>query len=153
MNFDSFYNDNYSCIYRFCLQWIGNSDDAKDIAQEVFTELFERLTKQVDFINPRAWVYRVAYNRCINLHKRKQRLMYGDVLIVQVDVDDSLERREQFLRVRKAMDKLSEKERALVILYKEGFSYKEMSAVIEINENSVGKTLSRAIDKMTKLLV
>ncbi|HPV57503.1 MAG TPA: sigma-70 family RNA polymerase sigma factor, partial [Tenuifilaceae bacterium] len=85
--------------------------------------------------------------------KRKQRLMYGDLLIAQVDVDDSLERREQFLRVRKAMDKLSEKERALVILYKEGFSYKEMSAVIEINENSVGKTLSRAIDKMTKLLV
>ncbi|HOZ15257.1 MAG TPA: RNA polymerase sigma factor [Tenuifilaceae bacterium] len=153
MNFNGFYNDNYSCIYRFCLQWTGNSDDAKDIAQEVFTELFERLTKQADFINPRAWIYRVAYNRCINLHKRKQRLMYGDLLIAQVDVDDSLERREQFLRVRKAMDKLSEKERALVILYKEGFSYKEMSAVIEINENSVGKTLSRAIDKMTKLLV
>jgi len=153
MNFDSFYNDNYSCIYRFSLQWTGNSDDAKDIAQEVFTELFERLTKQVDLINPRAWIYRVAYNRCINLHKRKQRLMYGDLLITQVDVDDSLERREQFLRVRKAMDKLSKKERALVILYKEGFSYKEMSAVIEINENSVGKTLSRAIDKMTKLLV
>lgn len=153
MNFNSFYNDNYSCIYRFCLQWTGNSDDAKDIAQEVFTELFERLTKQVDFINPRAWVYRVAYHRCINLHKRKQRVIYGEPLIAQADVDDSLERREQFLRVRKAIDKLSEKERALVILYKEGFSYKEMSAVIEINENSVGKTLSRAIDKMTKLLV
>ncbi|BDX38090.1 DNA-directed RNA polymerase sigma-70 factor [Tenuifilaceae bacterium CYCD] len=153
MNFDSFYNDNYSCIYRFCLQWIGNSDDAKDIAQEVFTELFERLTKQVDFINPRAWAYRVAYNRCINLHKRKQQVVYGDIIITQADVDNSLERREQFLRIRKAMNKLSEKERALVILYKEGFSYKEMSAVIEINENSVGKTLSRAIDKMTKLLV
>lgn len=152
MNFDSFYNDNYSCVYRFCLQWIGNSDDAKDIAQEVFTEFFERLTKQVDFINPRAWIYRVAYNRCINLHKRKQKVVYADVLITQVDVDNSLERREQFLRVRKTMDKLSEKERALVILYKEGFSYKEMSAVVEINENSVGKTLSRAIDKMAKLL-
>lgn len=153
MNFDSFYNDNYSSIYRFCLQWSGNSDDAKDIAQEVFTELFERLTKQVDFINPRAWVYRVAYNRCINLHKRKQQAVYGDILIIQADVDDSLERREQFLRIRKAMNKLSEKERALVILYKEGFSYKEMSSVVEINENSVGKTLSRAIDKMAKLLV
>ena len=78
--------------------------------------------------------------------------MHGDVLIAQAEADDSLERREQFLRVRKAMDKLSEKERALVILYKEGFSYKEMSAVIEINENSVGKTLSRAIDKMAKML-
>ncbi|MGE0076916.1 MAG: RNA polymerase sigma factor [Bacteroidales bacterium] len=154
MDFDKFYKDNYSSIFSFCLQWTGNSDDAKDIAQETFTELFETIAKQSNITNPRAWAYRVAYNRCINLHKKKQRFTQCDISEIQTfqTKDDSLEKREQYRKIRAAMNKLNEKEKTLVILYKERFSYKEMATVVEMNEKSVGKTLARAITKISSLL-
>jgi len=154
MDFDKFYKEHFNSIFRFCLQWIGNSEDAKDVTQESFTELFEMKNKQKEFINPRAWIYKVAYNRCINLYKKRQRFTNYDISNFQIieDKEDSLEKREQYKKVREAMNKLGEKEKTLVILYKERFSYKEMAVVVGINEKSVGKTLSRSIEKMANLL-
>ncbi len=154
MDFDSFYKEYYSKIYSFCLRWTGSPADAKDIVQESFTEFFEKLSTQELINNPSAWVYRVAYNRCANQTKRKKRFSFTNIENVHTISNDEEWQinKERYQKVRVAMDKLNEKEKAIVILYKEQFTYKEIAKVVEMNEKSVGKTLSRAIDKMAKWL-
>ena len=152
MDFNTFYQENFRNLERFCFRWTGSTEHAKDIAQEAFAQLIEKTDKKQSIENQKAWIYRVAYNRCVNLHKFNRRFVFGDNGQSHneegaEDIQIQLERSQQ---VRRALDILSKKEKALIILYKEGFSYKEMAEVMEMNFASVGKTLTRAIDKLAK---
>jgi RNA polymerase sigma factor (sigma-70 family) len=155
MDFNTFYQDHIRNLERFCFRWTGNTEHAKDIAQDSFAELLGKINKKQSINNQKAWIYRVAYNRCVNLHRFNRRFVWGDNGHNQNQQNDEelqfrLERAQQ---VRNAMESLSKKEKALVILYKEGFSYKEMAEVLEMNFTSVGKTLTRAIDKLAGIVL
>ena len=54
--------------------------------------------------------------------------------------------------IQQALSQLPPKERQLAVLYSEGFSYKEMSEIVDIRFSSVGKTLSRVINKLYDIL-
>lgn len=151
MDFEQLYQDNFSKVQTFCQKWTEDADDAHDIAQESFIELMQRNGGE-DIKNPISWVYRVAYNRCINRHKFNLRFVISSEASSNINtfVDDGELNQERLHKIRRAIHKLSHKERALVILYKLGFSYAEMASVVEINPASVGKTLTRAIDKLAK---
>jgi RNA polymerase sigma-70 factor (ECF subfamily) len=152
MDLDNFYKENFSSLRNFCYRWTGNIDDASDIAHDSFIELLNQSKKQNLVTNPKAWVYRVAYNRCINHHKFSKRFFRGTNLseVTNAITYDETSKKTQNQQVRLAMQQLNEKEKALVILYKQGFSYKEMAQVLNMNFTSVGKTLTRAIDKLAK---
>ena len=48
--------------------------------------------------------------------------------------------------------KLGEKDRVMILLYRDNFSYREIAEILEINYNSVGKMLSRVIDKLKTII-
>lgn len=136
----------------FCLKWTGNADDARDISQESFTALLNKLNDHETIEKPLSWLYRVAYNRCVNLHKYRARFIGNDTKqhFEQTIETDKIQHFERAQSVKSAISRLNDKEKALVALYKHGFSYAEMADVTEINPASVGKTLTRAIDKLSK---
>ena len=152
MDIDSLYKENFSKVQLFCQRWTANADDARDIAQEAFIELMHKQNGSNAVKSPIAWVFRVAYNRCVNRHRFN--LRFSGALAKDYDCDPlSEEGQRNRLRlelIKKAMRKLTHKERALVTLYKMGFSYAEMASIVEMNPASVGKTLTRAIDKLSK---
>jgi RNA polymerase sigma-70 factor (ECF subfamily) len=51
---------------------------------------------------------------------------------------------ESRLRVRRAIDRLPERERRLLLLRAEGYSYRDIAVALELNEASVGTLLARA---------
>lgn len=155
MDFDKLYQENFLKVQQFCQKWTGNVDDARDIAQESFIELMHRVEDDDLVKNPLSWVYRVSYNRCTNHYKYNQRFVYKEASDFKgsYSAEDDGENRERLARIRKAIQRLSHKEKALVTLYKLGFSYSDMSKVVEIKPTSVGKTLTRAIDKLAKWVV
>lgn len=151
MDFEQLYQDNFFKVQSFCQKWTEDADDAYDIAQESFIELMKR-NGGGELVNPLSWVYRVAYNRCVNRHKFNLRFVFGALAGSSNSVytsDDEITQ-ERLQAVRRAMQRLNHRERALVTLYKMGFTYTEMANVVEINPASVGKTLTRAIDKLAK---
>jgi RNA polymerase sigma-70 factor, ECF subfamily len=154
MDFNFFYQNNFSKVQLFCQKWTGNIDDAKDIAQDSFIELMKCAERGCEVDNPISWVYRVAYNRCVNHHKFRLRFE-GNFSFRNRKEDGEDDERydlERIARVRKALKSLNSKEKALVTLYKLGFSYKEMASIIDINPLSVGKMLARSIDKLARLI-
>lgn len=151
MDLEQLYQDNFTKVQSFCQKWTEDADDAHDIAQESFIELMKRNGGE-GLVNPLSWVYRVAYNRCVNRHKFNLRFVASSDTSSNINpfADDGEVNQERLREVRRAIHKLSHKERALVTLYKMGFSYAEMAHVVEMNSASVGKTLTRAIDKLAK---
>ncbi|MGE0090640.1 MAG: RNA polymerase sigma factor [Bacteroidales bacterium] len=155
MDFDTLYKTQFYDLEKFCFKWTKNMDIAKDIAQESFTKLLQKTTSSALIIdNPKAWVYKVAYNDCINHIKFSKRFTPIETIANHsiIENTDKSSNTERSLQVQNALTTLNNKEKALIILYKYGFTYNEMAHVIEMNPASVGKTLTRAIDKIAKLI-
>src|SRR5262249_47501350 len=74
-----------SPLYNFCLRMLGQPDDAADVAQETFVQLYSHLGR-LDEREPLApWLFRVARNRCIDVIRRRR-----TVPLVMLD-DDAAE--------------------------------------------------------------
>src|SRR5689334_7188507 len=59
-------------LYNFCLRMLGQAEDAADVAQETFVQLYSHLGR-LDEREPIApWLFRVARNRCIDLIRRRR---------------------------------------------------------------------------------
>ena len=157
MSFDEVYRKHYNELRRFGRQMNLSIEKCEDLIQEAFLKYYLELKKDVVFDNPRAWLYKVFLNLFrthINSAKHEQR---DSVLRVRVevpagDLHEDYTKREKQRIVLEMLDQLSKKEKEILLLYQDGFSYAEMADIMGINPNSVGKTLVRAICRLKETL-
>ena len=70
--FEALVRRHQTTLYNFCLRMLGQPDDAADVAQETFVQLFSHLGR-LDEQEPLApWLFRVARNRCIDVIRRRR---------------------------------------------------------------------------------
>lgn len=148
-SFEALFHGNHGRLTRLFDRLSGDADLASDLVQEAFVRLHRRGALPD---SPEAWLVTVALNLLRNARttaRRHERLLQlsqhagertdpaprGDEL-VQID--------EARHRVRLAVDQLPERERQLLMLRAEGYSYREMAIALDINEASIGTLLARA---------
>lgn len=147
--FEELFRANFASLHRYLARLTGDTDVASDLAQEAFVRLLQRGALPDD---PRAWLVAVAMNLLRTRHARDSRR--SRILTVVRDAqltaspprlaDEQVERAEASARVRKVLDSLPERERQLLLLHTEGYSYREMASALDLTESSVGTLLSRA---------
>lgn len=143
--FNQTYQDNYEAIYRFATKMVGDENDASDIVQDSFIQLYSKLEQGKSIDNRRSWLFRVVNNRCIDIFRRKKTVaLDSDTPIT----DDTHSTDERHALVRQAVATLKKQDRSLVTLYSENLSYKEIADITGIRLSSVGKLLSRALSKL-----
>jgi RNA polymerase sigma-70 factor, ECF subfamily len=150
--FDEIYAENYARLYRLAVRMVDERESASDIVQDVFTALYEKLAGGFDILYLNTWLYRVTINKCTDSQIRQKRYRTLDE-VKDVPSEEILpERTEKERLVQKALSRLKPTERALLVLYSEGFSYKEISDSTGIRFSSIGKTLARSLVKMEEQL-
>jgi len=140
-------------MYRVAKKMVGDGDDVSDIVQEVFICLFDKLKNGDVIHNPKSWLYRVTSNKCVNHIRRQKRFQNIEFRQDNIIEDESLEKQEAKSIINFALSKLRYKERMIVVLYSEGLSYREISDATGIKFSSIGKTLSRTLEKLEKELI
>lgn len=142
------YQETYGDLVRFLYRKVWDADRAHDLAQETF---MRALDQQPD--NPRAWLFTVAVNlardeaRTVLRRKKHLMLIKGEAESQGSGVGDpgvELERREDAARVRRALERLSEQDREVLLLWDAGLSYQEISAQTGLAVGAIGTTLARA---------
>jgi RNA polymerase sigma factor (sigma-70 family) len=138
----------YASIFRYLDRLSGDPDLAADIAQEAFVRLFRRGSLPE---RPDRWLVTVALNLFRNerstAHRRERLREEHAVELAPVAFSSPAERfdaQQVRARVRHALDRLSERERELLLLRAEGYSYRDMATILKLNEASVGTLLARA---------
>lgn len=153
MLFNQIYNLYYIKIYQFIFRLSLSKEESEDIIQDIFMSLHTELKKGNTPNNIKAWLYKCALNKFIN-GKRRGKIMQFTDNIGQFDFGVTHSFENEFLQNEKkkiitnALSKLSSNEQILLNLYNDEFSYKEISDILEIKLTSVGKTLSRVIEKL-----
>jgi RNA polymerase sigma-70 factor (ECF subfamily) len=139
-------------MYRVAQKMVGDRDNASDIVQEVFIYLFDKLNNGNVIINLNTWLYRATINKSIdNLRKQKQFQNIESLKDSKIE-EELIEKQETTAAINYAISKLKPQEKVLVVLYSEGLSYKEIAEATGIKFSSIGKTLSRTLEKLKKEL-
>lgn len=140
-------------VYGLAARFVGKSAEAEDIVQEVFLRAYRGLDRFKGEAKLSTWLYRVAYNLCIDWqrsHRRRRRGaasldQAGEVADDRVDVVRDLVDKEERARVRKAVDALDERYRSVVVLlYYQKHSYEEIAAMMDVPLKTVETRLYRA---------
>lgn len=136
-------------IFRVLDRLSGDADVAADLAQEAFVRLYRRGALPD---SPGAWLVSVAMNLFRNMRtaqSRRLRLltttraegMHADPApspAAGVEASDVQQ------RVRRAMHRLDERDRRMLLLRAEGYRYREIAVALKLNEASIGTLLARA---------
>ena len=151
--FEQLVRDNQRWVLGLAWRLTGNTADAEDVAQDAFLRLHQARLP-VDEAGP--WLRRVVVNLCIDMVRRKVRVMPMPERepVSLADLPDAEARRSQELeRLRIALQKLTERERAALVLRDiEGLSTAEVAATMGTAEPTVRVQIARARLKLRDLL-
>lgn len=147
--FAALFKAQYQRIYRYFDRMSGDPDTAEDVAQETFVRLYRRGSMPDE---PTAWLISVGLNLLRNLSsstRRRAELLESNPgehghSAAPASADEMAQARETQARVRRAVDGMSDRERSMLLLRAEGYSYREIASALELNVTSVGTLLARA---------
>jgi len=151
-DFENTYKENYPRMFRIAAKMTNDKEVANDIVQEVFVYYFEKLGNDYLIQKLQSWMIRAVINKCVDYLKRRKKHIQLNTVITMADEEKNYEIQQSGTILKQAISKLKPMEMKLIILYSEGYSYKEIAQMADINFSSVGKTLSRSLIKLKEIL-
>lgn len=152
MDFDDLFQRLYPSLYRYLHRLTGDPDVAEDIAQEAFVRLLRQPLPEAEV---RPWLFTVAMNLVRDRARRterRQRLLSSAPPLVGPGTlpDDHVEQSERIEAVRLALQRLSDRDRQLLLMREEGFKYEEIAGMIGVAPASVGTLIARALRRFVE---
>ena len=143
-------------IYRLCYRYVNNHEDANDLTQETFLKAWRAIGRFGGRSAFSTWLYRIAVNACLNFRaaKRPQTQELPETLAdPSMGAAQRVERDSEAWRVRQAVSRLPEKQRATLILkmYHE-LTHQEVAQVLGSTVGTVKANLFHALGNLKKLV-
>lgn len=141
-------------IHKICRLYRDGKEDREDLFQEITYQLWKSFPSFKREAKVSTWMYRIALNTAIaSFRKKRLDVEYHQVLpdLPDDEVDEEYAIRQESLFA--TLKQLNESERAIVALYLDDLSYRQIAEIIGINENNVGVKLNRIKLKIQKLLI
>lgn len=140
-----------AAVYRFALMLLRHHQDAEDVVSETFLKLLQHLSAGGNTDNLRGWLFTVAAHAARDRQRRRARWIPW-AAAYEPAVDPPLLQHEdgRLKAARDAMQRLSSRDRLLLVLRANGLSYREMAAAAGIRPSSIGRLLARALDRWAR---
>ena len=130
-----------------------DEETLKDLIQEVSLQLWRSHKSFKGNSQLSTWVYRVALNVCLSHSKRMKKKIDTVPLEWKNDfAEENDYEKEQIDKLYSGIKKLKESDRAIVLLYLEDKSYKEMSEILGITVSNVGVKVNRLKEKLKEII-
>ena len=143
----------YKKIYGLIYNMTNSREDAEDVTQEVFVKAWKAISRFREQSGFYTWIYRIAINRTINFRKKRNRRQSVSLDEFDPDIKQAESYREfsskgsvlrklslgEFQKkMNEALEKLSEKHRAVVIMHDvQGMPHSEIASVLRCSEGTV----------------
>ena len=128
-----------------------DSEDRRDLFQEIVYQLWRSFGSFKGESRISTWLYRVALNTAITSLRKSKKVPEHTELNESLHIAASFdppEGSEQVKQLYSAIRSLSEVDRAVVMLYLEELSYREIAEVLGLTEDNVGVKLNRIKTKL-----
>lgn len=148
MDLESLFDQVYPSLLRYCHRLTGDADAADDLAQEAFVRMYERRVTG-EPAGLRAWLFKVATHLArdrVRVSSRRRVLLEQHPVLPSGGAapDAWVQRTREIDAVRAALDGLEPRDREMLLMREEGFSYREIAGAVGVAPTSVGTLLARA---------
>jgi RNA polymerase sigma factor (sigma-70 family) len=144
--FQTLIEEHKKILYKVCNAYCRNRDDRDDLAQEITLQLWRSFRTFDARCRFSTWMYRIALNVAISFYRRESTrarpLLSIDVCLLE-ESPDTADRPEELLLLYQFIEGLDPLNKGLLLLYLEGYSYREIADVLGLRETNVATKISR----------
>jgi RNA polymerase sigma-70 factor, ECF subfamily len=147
MVFEEIYKTYWNKVFRICMGFVNDADQAKDIAQETFIAVFNNLS---GFRNESAistWIFRIATNHClrqIEKDKKVKKVNLPDNIIAS----DVYQEDENLALLYRFISEMPEADRIIISLELEDLKQAEIAEIVGISDANVRVKIFRIKEKL-----
>lgn len=165
--FEELIKDYKKVAYNIALRVLRNKEDAEDISQEALLKVFKNIGSFNMQSTFKVWMYRIVVNTCLDFKRKKkvetysidEKLQTEDSELTKEISDNSnnpdviLGKKLESKMLSDAVNELEEDFRIAIVLRDlQGFSYKEIAAMLSCSEGTVKSRINRARKKLKDIL-
>lgn len=147
---------NQGIIHKVCRIYTDNKDDHEDLFQEITIQLWRSFGNFRGDAKFSTWMYRIALNTAISLFRRSKKEIsvnsdvdFSTIKITQSEKEDEEERIKIMYQ---AIHQLSDIEKALIMMFLDDKSYREIGEVLGISEGNARVKMNRARNNLKTLI-
>jgi len=142
-------------IIKLCRAYTNTQEDFEDYYQEVCLQIWRSHARFRGDADRSTWIYRLTLNVCLTLLKKKKHspLVFASDSLPDELVEDSRAFADESLNLLYgAIRRLSEVDRAVILLHLEERSYQDIAGIIGTNPNNIGVRINRIKQRLKKIL-
>ena len=156
--FEQLMRENQRVVFQIAFGVLGNASEAQDVTQDAFVQAYAKLASLREPGRFRAWVCTIGRRLALNRLRRNVRAREREALVANpaardIDVTDIVEEREFQAQVRREIDRLPEKLRAVILLCAvDGLEPVAVAALLGIPPGTVRSRLHLARKRLLRAL-
>ena len=137
---------NQGIVHKICNLYFSNRLEKEDYQQELIIQLWKAFPSFKNQSKFSTWMYRVCLNAAIDIlrkEKTQPQFVKFDNTEANKIVDNSDESSSNHEKLFQVINKLSAIDKAMITLYLDEFSYKEIAEIVGISESNTGVKINR----------
>ena len=138
-------------LFRYAFYRVGSRSDAEDIVQDAFLKIF---SVQGSIANPKAYLYRIVSNGCVDLLRHKSKLTPLEERMPTPPQSDDSEAEEEFRRIELLLRRLPEAQCEVIRLHiHAGLKFTEIAEMTEEPVTTIKSRFASGIEKLKQLFI
>lgn len=151
MIFEEIYTLYSPKVYRLCMGYVNDPDQAKDLVQDTFIQVWDYLPGFRNESGVGTWVFTIATNTCLRqLKKEKKQVRTEMPMQLEEKPADTMDEQVAFLY--KCIASLEENERLIISLVLEEVPQKQIADIIGISEGNIRVRIHRIKEKLSSIM-
>ena len=138
-------------LFRYAFYRVGSHSDAEDIVQDAFLKIF---STQSSIANPKAYLYRIVSNGCVDLLRHKSKLTPLEERMPTPPHSDDSDAEEEFRRIELLLRRLPEAQCEVIRLHiHAGLKFTEIAEMTEEPVTTIKSRFASGIEKLKQLFI
>jgi len=153
--FQTLHNSYHGMVLTLCRGFMkGDSDLAADLAQDVFINVWNALPGYRAEASYKTWIYRITVNTCLlQIRKDKKKTNVPlETAVLPTESDTSYKQEEAEQMLYRAIGKLEEVERLMIMMVLDEVEYEEIASIMGITENNLRVKIHRIKTRLKTLM-
>jgi len=156
IKFTGLIKENQGLIHKVCLLYEHDPEVRNDLFQEIVLQLWKSFPSFRGEAKITTWMYRIALNTAISgLRKRTRHVKTEDLRETHLNISDHPsgdDREDDVKKLHWAIRRLSEIDRAMIMMALEEIPYEEIAETLGITQNNVRVRMNRIREKLKALM-
>jgi len=147
MDFEEIYSLYSPQIFRVCMGYVNDAEQAKDLTQETFISVWKNLSTFRNESKISTWIFRIATNNCLRAIEKNSRVTKVELPFNLPAIHEETQE-EKLTFLYKAIGELEEMERIIISLVLEDLPQAEIASIVGLSEGNTRVKIHRIKEKL-----